>query len=107
MTTIFMTAYRREGLKELTKQNLAKATYASNEVGQKSTVLFSGAPRFNEFVIQGSEDPHQLNDRLLGQNIIGGHSLQRYYPELGNASVWCCAELTTKQQIDAVVKEAK
>ena len=107
MTTIFMAIYGREGMKELAKQNLAKADYAAHEFDKKTKVLFSGAPRFNEFVVQGSEDPHQLNDRLLQKNIIGGHSLQRYYPELGNASVWCCTELTTKQQIDAVVKEAK
>jgi len=107
MTTIFMAIYGREGMKELAKQNLAKANYAANEFGKKVKVLFNRAPRFNEFVVQGSEDPHQLNDRLLQKNIIGGHSLHRYYPELGNASVWCCTELTTKEQIDAVVKEAK
>ena len=107
MTTIFMAIYGREGMKELAKQNLAKANYAANEFGKKIKVLFNGAPRFNEFVVQGSEDPHQLNDRLLEKNIVGGYSLQRYYPELGNASLWCCTELTTKQQIDAVVKEAK
>src|SRR5256885_422836 len=107
MTTIFMAIYGREGMKELAKQNLAKATYASNEFGKKTKVLFGGAPRFNEFVVQGSEDPHQLNDRLLQKNIIGGFPLKRFYPELGNASLWCCTELTTKQQIDAVVKEAK
>jgi glycine dehydrogenase subunit 1 len=107
MTTIFMAIYGREGMKELAEQNLAKANYAANEFGKKTKVLFSGAPRFNEFLVQGSEDPHHLNDRLLAKNIVGGHPLQRYYPELGNASVWCCTELTTRQQIDAVVKEAK
>src|SRR5438105_8010939 len=79
MTTIFMAIYGREGMKELAKQNLAKATYASNEFGKKTKVLFSGAPRFNEFVVQGSEDPHQLNDRLLQKNIIGGFPLKRFY----------------------------
>jgi glycine dehydrogenase subunit 1 len=107
MTTIFMAVYGREGMKELAKQNLAKATYAASEFGKKTKVLFNGAPRFNEFVVQGSEDLHHLNDRLLTKNIVGGFPLQRYYPELGNASVWCCTELSTKQQIDAAVKEAK
>src|SRR3954470_6821892 len=45
MTTIFMTIYGREGMKELAKQNLAKATYAANEFGKKTKVLFGGAPR--------------------------------------------------------------
>src|SRR3954471_16659558 len=51
MTTIFMAIYGREGMKELAKQNLAKANYAANEFGKSKTakVMFSGAPRFNEF----------------------------------------------------------
>src|SRR5947209_3480693 len=56
MATIYMTIYGREGLKELAKQNLAKATYASGEFAKNAKVLFSGAPRFNEFVVQTSED---------------------------------------------------
>ncbi len=29
-------------------------------------VLFAGAPRFNEFVVQTSEDPYAINSRLAG-----------------------------------------
>src|SRR5205807_5215819 len=39
MTTIFMAVYGREGMKELAKQNLAKANYAANEFGKKTKVL--------------------------------------------------------------------
>src|SRR3954463_16754737 len=63
MVTIFMTVYGREGLKELAKQNLAKAAYAAEafrKAGAK--VLFDGAPRFNELVIQTKSDPHKIND---------------------------------------------
>jgi glycine dehydrogenase subunit 1 len=103
MATIFMTIYGREGLKELAEHNLAKASYAAAEFGKKAKVLFSGAPRFNEFVVQTSADPHQMNDRLLEQKIIGGLPLKKFYPELGNASLWCCTELTTKANIDRAV----
>ncbi len=104
MATIFMSVYGRQGMKELAKQNLAKAAYAAGEFAKKAKVLFAGAPRFNEFVVQTSEDPHGLNRRLLEQKIIGGFPLQKFYPELGNAALWCCTELTTKQAIDAAVK---
>src|ERR1700753_3904076 len=57
MATIYLTIYGREGLKELAQQNLAKATYASKEFAKKGKVLFSGAPRFNEFVVQTKDDP--------------------------------------------------
>ena len=103
MATIYMTVYGREGLKELAQQNLAKASYASSQFGKKAKVLFEGAPRFNEFVLQTQEDPHDLNNRLLEKKMIGGCSLQKFYPELGNASLWCCTEMNTREQIDAAV----
>jgi glycine dehydrogenase subunit 1 len=104
MATIYMTIYGREGLKELAAQNLAKATYASSEFAKKAKVLFQGSPRFNEFVIETKEDPHQINNRLLEKRMVGGFPLGRFYPELGNASLWCCTELNTKEQIDTAVR---
>jgi glycine dehydrogenase subunit 1 len=29
--------------------------------------------------------------------------LKKFYPELGNAALWCCTELTTRSAIDAAV----
>jgi glycine dehydrogenase subunit 1 len=104
MATIYMTIYGREGLKELAVQNLAKATYASGEFAKKAKVLFPGSPRFNEFVIETKETPSAINNRLLEKKTIGGFPLGRFYPELGNASLWCCTELNTKEQIDAAVQ---
>ena len=104
MATIYMTIYGREGLKELAQQNLAKATYATQEFSKKAKVLFQGAPRFNEFVVKTKEDANDLNNRLLEQKMIGGFPLKRFYPELGNAALWCCTELNTKEQIDTAVK---
>jgi len=106
MCCIFMTVYGREGLKELAKHNLAKANYAAAEFRKAgATLLFDGAPRFNEFVIQTKTDPYTINDQLLGQRIIGGFPLKKLYPELDNASLWCCTETTTKTSIDAAAKE--
>jgi glycine dehydrogenase subunit 1 len=105
MANIFMTVYGREGLRELAVQNLAKAQYAAGEFKKKAKALFDGSPRFNEFVVRTHEDPRTINDRLLGQKIIGGLPLYKFYPELGNAALWCTTELTTKASIDAVVQE--
>jgi glycine dehydrogenase subunit 1 len=103
MANIFMTIYGKVGLRELAKQNLAKAAYAADHFGKSAKVLFSGAPRFNEFVVQTSEDPYAINGRLLGHKMIGGLPLKKFYPELGNASLWCCTELTTRSMIDTAV----
>src|SRR5258708_5517445 len=104
MVTIYMTVHGREGLKELAQQNLAKAAYAAGEFSKKGKLLFSGAPRFNEFVVQTKEDPHAINDRLLGKKTIGGCSLAKFYPESCNRDPCGCAELNSKEQIDTAVQ---
>jgi len=104
MSTIYMNVYGREGLKDLAKQNLAKSHYAAGEFGKRAKVLFPRGKRFNEFVVESKEDPHAINDRLLEKKIVGGLSLKKFYPELGNASLWCCTEMNTRQQIDAAVQ---
>ncbi|MDP9159789.1 MAG: aminomethyl-transferring glycine dehydrogenase subunit GcvPA [Acidobacteriota bacterium] len=103
MVNIFMTIYGKVGLRELAKQNLAKTAYAAKSFSQHGKLLFSGGPRFNEFVIQTTEDPKAINSRGLGHKIVGGLPLKKFYPELGNASLWCCTEMTTRSSIDTAV----
>jgi glycine dehydrogenase subunit 1 len=103
MVNIFMTVYGKVGLKELAKQNLAKTAYSAEQFSKHARILFSGAPRFNEFVVQTSEDPYVINSRLLGHKLVGGLPLKKFYPELGNAALWCCTEMTTRTAIDTAV----
>jgi len=103
MVNIFMIVYGKVGLKELAKQNLAKIAYAADQFAKHAKVLFASAPRFNEFVVETSEDPYAINSRLLGHKIVGGLPLKKFYPELGNAALWCCTELTTRSMIDTAV----
>jgi glycine dehydrogenase subunit 1 len=103
MANIFMTIYGKVGLRELAKQNLAKAAYAQQQLGRHAKVLFPGTPKFNEFIVQTNEDPYTINNRILGHKIVGGLPLKKFYPELGNAALWCCTEMTTRSSIDTVV----
>jgi len=103
MVNIFMTVYGKVGLKELARQNLAKAAYAAAQFGKQGTVLFADSPKFNEFVVKTSEDPRAINNRLLGHKMVGGLPLEKFYPELGNAALWCCTELTPRSAIDTAV----
>jgi glycine dehydrogenase subunit 1 len=101
MVNIFMTIYGKVGLKELAKQNLAKSAYAASQFAKHGEVLFGSTPRFNEFVLKTTEDSHAINNRLLGHKLIGGFPLKKFYPELGNAALWCCTELTPRSAINA------
>ena len=106
MTCIYMTIYGKQGLKELAEQNLAKAHYAAQTLAATpgSKLLFAAAPRFNEFVLQTAETAEQLNQRMNQKKIIGGLSLAKWYPELGNATLWCATEMNTRAQIDSAAQ---
>jgi glycine dehydrogenase subunit 1 len=103
MTTIFLTVYGKQGMQELAEQNLAKSAYLKSELGNAGKVLFDGAPRFHEFVLDLPSSAEAVNAGLLEKKIIGGLPLEKWYPELGpNASLWCATELTTRKQMDSV-----
>jgi glycine dehydrogenase subunit 1 len=103
MATIFLAVYGKEGIRELAEHNLAKADYASKALGTQpgAKLLFTGAPHFHEFVLETEEAPAAWSQRLLGEKIVGGIELSRWYPELGNATLWCTTEVVTRAQIDA------
>jgi glycine dehydrogenase subunit 1 len=106
MATIFLTVYGKEGIRELAEHNLAKADYAAHALSQVegATKLFNGAPCFNEFVLQTEELPAVWGQRLLEEKIVGGIGLARWYPELGNATLWCATEVVTRENIDTAAK---
>jgi glycine dehydrogenase subunit 1 len=108
MVTVYLTVYGKEGLRELAEQNLAKAAYLRSQlVGAGAKTLFDGTPRFHEFVLTTNESAEALNAKLLHKQIIGGLSLAKWYPELGeNATLWCATELTTKAQMEAAAAVA-
>ena len=103
MATIFLSVYGKEGIRELAEHNLAKAAYAASALSAVpgTKLLFTGAPRFHEFVVQTEESPAQWSQRLLDNKIVGGIDLSRWYPELHNCTLWCATEVITRAQIDA------
>ena len=114
MVTIFLTVYGKEGLRELAEHNLAKADYLKGVLGASSSdsggakVLFEGAPRFHEFVVELSGPADEINAGLLEHKIIGGLALAKWYPELGpNASLWCATEVTTRKQMDVAAESLR
>ncbi len=106
MATIFLTVYGKEGMRELSEHNLAKADYAAKTLGAQvgAKLLFTGAPRFHEFVLQTDEAPAAWSQRLLDEKIVGGIDLSRWYPELKNATLWCATEVMPRETIDHAAK---
>jgi glycine dehydrogenase subunit 1 len=106
MATIFLTIYGKEGIRELAEHNLAKSVYTEKVLaavpGAKS--LFTGAPRFHEFVLHTQEAPSAWSQRLRSESIVGGIDLSRWYPELSHATLWCTTEIVPREKIDAAAR---
>jgi glycine dehydrogenase subunit 1 len=99
MATVFMAVYGKEGLRELAEQNLAKAHYLAGKLKLKFE-----SPFFNEFVARtNGRSPQQINDALAEQKIIGGLSLDRFYPELKDCMLLCATEMSKREHMDTVV----
>ncbi len=102
--TMFMAAYGREGLPELARLNFDKAHYAQGEIvraaGAKGARLRFASPFFNEFVVGGLGDAAAVQKRLLGEQIVAGLPLGRYYPDLNDSLLVCVTELNGAEDID-------
>jgi glycine dehydrogenase subunit 1 len=96
MATVFMTVYGKQGLRELAEQNLAKAHYLASKV----PLRFSG-PFFNEFVAV-AEGIDAANETLLEKKIVGGLTIECWYPELPNATLLAATEMSRRADMDAV-----
>ena len=62
------------------------------------------SPRFHEVVLRLPAPVDGVLARLRGQGILGGVSLQDWYPELGNALLVCATETKTVQDIQIYVE---
>ncbi len=90
----------------MAKYNLAKAHYAAGAVQESRREACCSKARRDSTSSSSRRKPipYAINDKLLGQRIIGGFPLKKFYRDLGNASLWCCTETTAKASIDAAAK---
>jgi glycine dehydrogenase subunit 1 len=58
---------------------------------------------FREFVAVSRDDPEVINRKLLEHGISGGFSLKKWYPELGNAALYCVTECCSDEDIERLL----
>lgn len=99
IATVFMTVYGKEGLRELARQNLAKAHYLGGKLDRR----FS-SPYFNEVVVRTKTSPAAINAELEQKKLIGGLDLGRFYPELKDCMLLCATEMSKRADMDTVAE---
>ncbi|HEX9015717.1 MAG TPA: aminomethyl-transferring glycine dehydrogenase subunit GcvPA [Chloroflexota bacterium] len=102
---IYMALMGPRGLAQVAQLCYEKAHYARSRIAKLPgfRVLDTG-PFFNEFVVETSVPPMELNRLLLESGIIGGHDLSSDYPGLDGCALLCVTETNSRPQIDALAE---
>ncbi len=58
---------------------------------------------FREFLAVSDDDPEVINKNLLEHGITGGLPLKKWFPELGNAVLYCVTECCSDEDIDILI----
>ncbi len=98
---VYLTTLGKKGLREVATQAAQKAHYAFNEITKsgKYKPLFD-KPFFKEFAVTSDIPAANISKGLLEENILGGYSLEKYYPQYNNGVLYAVTEKRTKEEID-------
>jgi len=103
--TVYMATLGSGGLRHVAQLCFQKSHYAAERTAALDGfgVLF-GDQFVKEFVLRCNRPVSDINARLLGEGIIGGLDLGRFYPEFADHVLLCVTEKRTRQEIDALVE---
>jgi len=100
--TVYLAALGKRGLRQVAELCYHKAHYAADTIGRlKGYSLVFQQPFFKEFVMRCPTAPHQINEVLFKEKIIGGLDLSHM---IDNSMLLCVTEVNTKQDIDRLVE---
>lgn len=102
---VYMATMGKQGVREVAEQCIKKSHYAFNELTKsgKHKPLFN-KPFFKEFALQSSVTVDNISEELIKNNILGGLTLEKHYPQLKNSLLFCVTEKRTREEIDKLVK---
>ncbi len=98
MSTVYMAAQGRRGLRHVAELCYHKAHYAASLIENiPGYSLPLQNTFFREFVVQCPIEPAEINRRLLERKIIGGLDVSDQVP---NGMLFCCTEVNTREEIE-------
>ena len=97
---VYLITLGKEGLREVATQTTQKAHYALREITKSGNYkpLFN-KPFFKEFVVTSEVAADKINEKLLEENILGGFSLEKDYPQYKNGILYAVTEKRTKKRL--------
>ena len=93
-------------MRELATLNLRKADYLKNKLAKlKGYEIKFESATFNEFVLECPRPAREVREALLAEKILGGHPLDKDYPEMQNALLLCATEMNTVEEMDRLAEK--
>ena len=101
---VYLTSMGKDGLRRVAELCYHKAHYAAEKINAlEGYTLWNDGPFFHEFAIACPKPVAEINEILLGYDILGGYDLGEDYPELKDHMLLAVTEATTREDIDDLV----
>ena len=94
---VYLSSMGNEGIKNVAVQSMSKAHYMAKELEKVGFVVENKGDFFHEFVTTSDKCADKVLKALEDKGILGG------YPLDAHRILWCCTEVNTKAEIDAVI----
>lgn len=104
---MYMAALGGTGFRKLAALNHDKAEYLKSALQAAGLEIPFASATFNEFVVKFPEGFDRHWQELLQKKILAGVPMVCYYPELANHYLLCVTETSSKDDMDALVKEVQ
>ncbi len=102
MSTVYMAAQGRQGLRHVSELCYHKAHYAASLIRDIPgySIPMEGT-FFREFVVECPRPPSEINERLIEHGIIGGLDVS---DQVHNGMLVCCTEVNSRDEIEGLAK---
>ncbi|MBN2283283.1 MAG: aminomethyl-transferring glycine dehydrogenase subunit GcvPA [Deltaproteobacteria bacterium] len=105
--TVYLASLGATGMRDLARLNYDKTEYLKELFRKARFEIPFPKPTFNEFVVKMPAGSESIYKRMLEKGIVAGLPLDPYYPELTDHYLLCVTEVISKEDMDALVTEAK
>ncbi|MBI4372719.1 MAG: glycine dehydrogenase, partial [Candidatus Omnitrophica bacterium] len=105
---VYLASLGKTGIRRIAELNLENAYYLRTALSSlKGLEVVTNGSIFNEFVVRFQKPIEKINQSLFQKGILGGLSLEHYYPECKNQMLLCATETKTKDDLDQLVQMLK
>jgi glycine dehydrogenase subunit 1 len=103
-SAVYLSVMGKTGLRKAAELAYHKAHYAAERIDALADyALWNVGPFFHEFVVACPRPVAEINEHLMGYDILGGYDLGQDYPELKDHMLIAVTEVVTREDIEDLV----